>query len=314
MEENASREIRLCVLIDADNISYHYLKPMMQEIARYGNPTVKRIYGDWTKPNLNGWKKLLLDYAISPVQQFSYTVGKNSTDSALIIDAMDLLYSGRADAFCIVSSDSDYTRLAVRLREAGMTVYGIGEQKTPNAFIAACDRFIYLEILEDEDSEEEGEDKASGDEHCEEKNASADKGGRGKNESSSRSRSEGKESRSSGKENKSGEKGEKNSERRKNARALEPIDKRLLNLITQSIHDMEDEDGWAYLGEVGQLITKKQPSFDSRNYGFAKLSSLIGSIDLYEMEYMEMRDSEGKQLFVRVRGTEEAGKRMERRF
>ncbi|MDD3930587.1 MAG: NYN domain-containing protein, partial [Eubacteriales bacterium] len=142
-------DIRLAVLIDADNISHHNIQGMMEELARYGNATIKRIYGDWTRPNLGGWKNLLLDYAITPVQQFGYTTGKNATDSAMIIDAMDILYSERADAFCLVSSDSDFTRLATRLREAGMTVYGIGEQKTPNSFIAACDRFIYLEILEE---------------------------------------------------------------------------------------------------------------------------------------------------------------------
>ena len=147
-QENIS-EIRLAVLIDADNISHQNIKGMMEEIARYGNPTIKRIYGDWTKPNLSGWKPLLLDYAITPIQQFGYTTGKNSTDSALIIDAMDILYTEQADGFCLVSSDSDFTRLAIRLREAGKTVYGIGEQKTPNAFIAACDKFIYLEILEE---------------------------------------------------------------------------------------------------------------------------------------------------------------------
>jgi hypothetical protein len=145
-QENVS-EIRLAVLIDADNVSHQNIKGMMEEIARYGNPTIKRIYGDWTRPNLGGWKPLLLDYAINPVQQFGYTTGKNATDSALIIDAMDILYSERADGFCLVSSDSDFTRLAMRLREAGMKVYGIGEQKTPNSFIAACDKFIYLEIL-----------------------------------------------------------------------------------------------------------------------------------------------------------------------
>ena len=120
---------------------------MMEEIAKYGTPTFKRIYGDWTKPTLTGWKSVLLENAITPVQQYSYTVGKNSSDSALIIDAMDILYTGRVDGFCIVSSDSDFTRLATRLREAGMLVFGIGEKKTPSPFIASCNKFIYIEIL-----------------------------------------------------------------------------------------------------------------------------------------------------------------------
>src|SRR5215467_13385517 len=142
------KDLRLAVLIDADNISYSNIKAMMEEIAKYGTPTFKRIYGDWTKPTLAGWKTVLLENAIMPVQQYSYTVGKNSTDSALIIDAMDILYTQRVDGFCLVSSDSDFTRLATRLREAGMKVFGMGEQKTPSAFRAACDKFIYIEILD----------------------------------------------------------------------------------------------------------------------------------------------------------------------
>src|SRR6185369_9389004 len=145
---DAPKDLRLAVLIDADNISYSNIKAMMEEIAKYGTPTFKRIYGDWTKPTLIGWKTVLLENAITPVQQYSYTTGKNSSDSALIIDAMDILYTGRVDGYCIVSSDSDFTRLATRLREAGMKVFGIGERKTPSPFITSCDKFIYIEILE----------------------------------------------------------------------------------------------------------------------------------------------------------------------
>lgn len=140
-------EDKLAVLIDADNVPYANVKEMMEEIAKNGTPTIKRIYADWTKPTLSGWKNVLLENAITPIQQYSYTTGKNSSDSALIIDAMDILYSGKVDGFCIVSSDSDFTRLATRLREAGMTVIGFGERKTPKPFISACDKFIYLEIL-----------------------------------------------------------------------------------------------------------------------------------------------------------------------
>ena len=142
------KELKLAVLIDADNVPYSNVKGMMEEIAKYGTPTTKRIYADWTKPNANGWKSVLLEHAITPIQQYSYTVGKNSSDSAMIIDAMDLLYSDKVDGFCIVSSDSDFTRLAIRLRESGMKVIGIGEKKTPNSFIVACDRFIYIEVLD----------------------------------------------------------------------------------------------------------------------------------------------------------------------
>jgi len=149
-----NKELKLAVLIDADNVSYTNVKGMLEEIAKYGTPTFKRIYGDWTKPQLSGWKKVLLENAITPVQQYSYTTGKNSTDSALIIEAMDILYTGGVDGFCIVSSDSDFTRLATRLREAGKKVFGIGQKKTPFPFIASCNKFIYLEILQQEIKEE----------------------------------------------------------------------------------------------------------------------------------------------------------------
>ena len=144
---------KLAVLIDADNVPYANVNEMLEEIAKNGTPTIKRIYADWTKPTVSGWKNILLENAITPIQQYSYTTGKNSSDSALIIDAMDILYSGKVDGFCIVSSDSDFTRLATRLREAGMKVIGFGEKKTPQPFIAACNKFIYIEILKAEKTE-----------------------------------------------------------------------------------------------------------------------------------------------------------------
>jgi uncharacterized LabA/DUF88 family protein len=140
-------DLKLAVLIDADNIPYSNIKGMLDEIAKLGTPTIKRIYGDWTKPTVSGWKPALLEHAITPIQQYSYTTGKNATDSAMIIDAMDILHSEKVDGFCLVSSDSDFTRLATRLRESGMLVIGIGEKKTPNPFIVACDKFIYIEII-----------------------------------------------------------------------------------------------------------------------------------------------------------------------
>lgn len=147
MDDTTRKELRLAVLIDADNVPYSNIKEMLEEIAKNGTPTIKRIYADWTKPTVTGWKNVLLENAITPIQQYSYTSGKNSSDSALIIDAMDILYADKVEGFCIVSSDSDFTRLATRLREAGMKVIGIGEQKTPTPFITACDKFIYIEIL-----------------------------------------------------------------------------------------------------------------------------------------------------------------------
>jgi uncharacterized LabA/DUF88 family protein len=144
---------RLAVLIDSDNTTASLTTELLEEIAKYGTPTIKRAYGDWTTPHLVGWKVELLRHAIQPVQQFAYTRGKNSTDSALIIDAMDLLYAGNLEGFVIVSSDSDFTRLATRLRESGLTVYGLGRRSTPEPFVAACDRFIYLELLSQEPQE-----------------------------------------------------------------------------------------------------------------------------------------------------------------
>ena len=145
-------DLNLAVLIDADNIPYSNIKGMLDEIAKLGTPTIKRIYGDWTKPTVSGWKPALLEHAITPIQQYSYTSGKNATDSAMIIEAMDILHSQKVDGFCLVSSDSDFTRLATRLRESGMLVIGIGEKKTPSPFIVACDKFIYIEIISRSDS------------------------------------------------------------------------------------------------------------------------------------------------------------------
>jgi uncharacterized LabA/DUF88 family protein len=150
-------DLNLAVLIDADNIPYSNIKGMLDEITKFGIPNIKRIYGDWTKNTVSGWKPALLEHAITPIQQYSYTTGKNATDSAMIIDAMDILHSQKVDGFCIVSSDSDFTRLAIRLRESGKTVIGIGEKKTPNPFIVACDKFIYIEIISAPDAPEKTE-------------------------------------------------------------------------------------------------------------------------------------------------------------
>lgn len=144
---------KLAVLIDADNAQAAIIEGLLAEIAKYGTANVKRIYGDWTQPQLNRWKEILLQHSIQPIQQFGYTRGKNSTDSALIIDAMDLLYTGKFDGFCLISSDSDFTKLAARIREAGLLVYGFGEQKTPEPFVSACDKFIFTEVLQDDEDE-----------------------------------------------------------------------------------------------------------------------------------------------------------------
>jgi uncharacterized LabA/DUF88 family protein len=249
-------DLRLAVLIDADNIPYSNVKGMIEEIAKYGTPTFKRIYGDWTKPTVAGWKSVLLENAITPVQQYSYTKGKNSTDSAMIIDAMDILYSGKVDGFCIVSSDSDFTRLATRLREAGMKVIGIGERKTPPPFIVACDKFIYLEII----------------------NPSVVSG-----EAVSEVRKKGKTAVSK-------KKIEENDSQSPN--------RRVKRLIAASITDLADENGWVYLGDVGNLILKKQPDFDPRNYGFTKLKPLIKSLD-FEIDERDSGRDNIKHIYIR---------------
>lgn len=251
------KDLKLAVLIDGDNIPANYVKEMMEEIAKYGNPTIKRIYGDWTKPHLNKWKKILLENAITPIQQYSYTIGKNATDSAMIIDAMDILYSQKVNGFCIVSSDSDFTRLATRLREAAMTVIGIGEKKTPDPFIVACDKFIYLEILQNQAEEDEEVEEITS----------------------------------------SGTTKTKKTRRRKPK--YEKITPKVIRLISNSIADTADEDGWAFLGEVGRLIQKKQPNFDTRIYGFEKLTPLIDSIGRFELERRENQRGRFKLIYVR---------------
>ena len=244
------QDLRLAVLIDADNVPYANVKEMFEEIAKYGTPTFKRIYADWTKPTVAGWKKVLLENAITPIQQYSYSTGKNATDSAMIIDAMDILYTGKVDGFCIVSSDSDFTRLATRLREAGMKVIGIGEKKTLIPFISACDKFIYIEILGKPDADNEDDIKT-------EKSASAPK------------------------------------------EAISKIDRRLIKMLSDSIYDLADENGWAFLGDLGNFILKKQPDFDARNYGFHKMLALIKSIDKFIVDERDTGKSKIKHVYVK---------------
>jgi len=251
-------DLRLAVLIDADNIPYSNVKGMLEEIAKYGTPTFKRIYGDWTRPTISGWKSVLLENAIAPVQQYSYTKGKNSTDSAMIIEAMDILYSGKVDGFCIVSSDSDFTRLATRLREAGMKVIGIGERKTPHPFIVACDKFIYLEIINTAVTAIEP---------------------------------------MTGLRKKGKVVVKKKKKEESPAQSPTEIVKRV---IATSITDLADENGWAYLGDVGNLILKKQPDFDPRNFGFPKLTPLIKSLD-FEIDERDSGKDHIKHIYIKNR-------------
>ncbi len=242
MPEN-DKDLRLAVLIDADNASRTAMKDVMAEVAVYGTPTIKRIYGDWTSPNMNSWKSILLETAITPIQQYSYTTGKNSTDSAMIIDAMDILYSGHCDGFVLVSSDSDFTRLATRLREAGMKVYGMGEKKTPKPFIVACDKFVYIEVI----------------------------------------RAAAKQAAEAAKKEEAQAKKAAKKESKKCQTSNSPAPDEIVELIAESVEDLCEEDGLAHMGKLGNLLLKKQPDFDPRNYGFSKLSKLIRALDRFQI-------------------------------
>jgi uncharacterized LabA/DUF88 family protein len=228
---------RLAVLIDADNAPPGIGAALLAEIAKYGTANVKRAYGDWTGTALRGWKEQLLAQSIQPIQQFAYTTGKNATDSALIIDAMDLLYTGRFDGFCLVSSDSDFTRLAARLRESGLTVYGFGERKTPKPFVSACDKFIYTENLQTPAVPTAAEPKSLAS---------------------------------------------------------------VTTLLRDAVNAASDEDGWAPLAYVGNIIVKQRPDFDPRTYGYAKLSDLVTATALFETQRRAVGDGKPNVIYVRV--------------
>lgn len=255
-------DLKLAVLIDADNIPHKSIKGMLDEIAKLGHATIKRIYGDWTTQTVSGWKSALLEHAITPIQQYSYTRGKNSTDSAMIIDAMDILHSQKVDGFCIVSSDSDFTRLATRLRESGMLVIGIGEKKTPNPFIVACDKFIYIEIMGQREQDADDQTPAT---------------------SASKSPAAARKPKPQ-------------------QPAVDTIDRRTINLIKSSVEDQADDDEWAFLADVGNLLNKKKPDFDPRNYGFQKLTPLIKSLGKhFDIDERKTPNSNVKHIFVRNR-------------
>lgn len=221
MSQNRDGDRRIAMLIDGDNAQYKLIELMLEEVSRYGTVTVRRAYGDWTQPNLANWRSVMLTHAIQPIQQWRYTTGKNATDSALIIDAMDLLYSGNVQGFCIVSSDSDYTRLCTRIREAGFFVMGMGHAITPAAFVNACDVFVHVENLAPSNNSEQPQ--------------------------------------------KSSPKKEPNN------------NTALMKLLTRAFDIAAQDDGWAYLGELGTALHRLEPSFDSRTYGHKSLSQLIKS-------------------------------------
>ncbi|QQT62213.1 NYN domain-containing protein [Sphingobacterium multivorum] len=249
-------DLQIAILIDADNVSYRKIEEILNEVKRYGIPTIKRIYGDWTNPYVEKWKDKLLTHAITPIQQYSYTQGKNSTDSALIIDAMDILHSDRVDGFCIVSSDSDFTRLATRLRESGKLVIGIGEKKTPKPFIASCDKFIYVEIFE---KNQKKETVAKKKQQNQPKPAPVD-----------------------------------------NPTSIAVLDEETLELLKDTVDDTADENGWAFLGEIGSLFNKRKPDFDARNYGYDKMSHLFKAYkEDFEIEERNTDKSRIKHYYIR---------------
>jgi uncharacterized LabA/DUF88 family protein len=257
----------LAVLIDADNASAAIVEGLFEEIAKYGLASVKRIYGDWTQPNLGGWKQVLLDYSIQPMQQFAYTKGKNATDSSLIIDAMDLLYTRRFDGFCLVSSDSDFTRLAARIREEGLEVIGFGEQKTPKPFVTACDKFIYTELLRDDA------------EVTEVAPAAAVTAGAAAPVVASEAKPAA-----------------------PTAPAKVKPQKVPVDFIAKVIDDNSDEDGWCHLGALGMNISKLRSDFDSRLYGHKKLSDLIKAQNArFELQERGATATGGKSLYARNR-------------
>lgn len=264
--DTSRHQKHFAVLIDADNAPAAIVEGLFEEIAKYGTASVKRIYGDWTLPNLGSWKKVLLEYSIQPIQQFAYTQGKNATDSSLIIDAMDLLYTRRFEGFCLVSSDSDFTRLAVRIREEGLEVIGFGEQKTPKPFVSACDKFIYTELLRDDANESES---ASPPLHETPAHKPAV------------------------------------AEAPATTESVQPETappKIPVSLITKVIDDISDEDGWVHMAALGENLRKLKSDFDPRLYGFKKLSDVIKARNgQFELQERGVTATGGKVLLVRNR-------------
>ncbi len=291
---SVSTEQQYAVLVDAENVSPKYINIIFDEASNYGITTYRRIYGDWTSTRNNGWKDVLLANSITPIQQYSYTDGKNSSDSAMIIDAMDILYAGNVDGFILVSSDSDFTRLASRLRESGMNVIGMGESKTPGAFISACNSFKYLDILfqsiEAEDEEEEIEPANT---KAKEPDFNINPKETKKNNGSSRKRYN-----YSKKNKKNQSKKTSNTAKPEPQTKLATIRRALKTIILEN----SDDDSWISLANLGNHLSKRFPDFDVRNYGHKKLLDFVQSLDDFEIEHRSIStDGKTKQLFVRTK-------------
>lgn len=268
----------VAVLIDADNVAADLLDAVLQEAARYGRPTIRRVYGNWTGTELQGWKKLLHEHALQPVQQFAYVPGKNATDTALIIDAMDILHGHQAQVFCLVSSDSDYTRLAMRLREAGKTVVGMGRANTPRSLIKACDRFVALDTLGKKAKAHKPAELRAAEEAA---SGGPEARGRGRGRPAERGAAA-----RDGKERDGGREGGR-------APPREAVE-----LLRSAVEDAEGEDGWANVGAVGNILYANNPDFDPRAYGKRQLVTLIESL---REEFEVRRPPEGQPGAVRVR-------------
>ena len=276
--------MRLAVLIDGDNAPRDCLKSIMEEIAIYGTPMIKRIYGDWASHGLTSWKNTLLENAVTPKQQFAYTTGKNATDSAMIIDAMDILYTGKTDGFVLVSSDSDLTPLAIRLRESGMYVFGIGEEKTPKAFVQACDKFIRIEVIRDRYKKPA---KSAASKTAEK--AAAKPAAKKTAASKSADKAEKAPAKSAA--------AKKAAEKPEEKKSAVPED--IIVLIADSVADLADDDGYIDLSNLGNLIIKKQPDFDPRTYGFGKLSTMLKNLPRFEVQVRETSDPNVRPIYIR---------------
>ena len=265
---------RFAVLIDADNVSDKYIKIILDEVSNQGVATYKRIYGNWTSSNMNSWKTVLLDHSITPIQQYSYTTGKNATDSAMIIDAMDILYSGKVEGFCLVSSDSDFTRLASRLREGGMTVIGMGEKKTPKPFIAACNLFRYLDVLaaQPEPADQEPPEAAPPAQPPAQPAPAPEKARAAKAKQP----------------------------RKKAAPKEDPQLTAMRQAIRAIVAEQSDEDDWLAVSMIGNLLVKRYPDFDVRNFGFSKLTPFVKSLGIFEVRTEQGKDHT-HQTYVRVK-------------
>lgn len=284
----------IALLIDAENVSPKYIKSIISEVAVYGTPAYKRIYGDWTSNEMSAWKKVLLESNLTPIQQFSYTQGKNASDSAMIIDAMDILYAGHVDGFCIVSSDSDFTRLAARLRESRMLVIGMGESKTPTAFKSACDTFKFLEVLLG--TKDENPTSV-------EKSAFAKKSKSQKSEKSDGTKKPDAAKPAKAEAAKKADL-EKRSPQLMSDEELEGAIVPLSDIVSSIYNILEydsDEDGWMQLSQVGITLSRLYAEFDSRNYGYSRLHKLVEATGRFETKY-ELLESGGKNLMVRNKG------------